>query len=508
MANQQCGLCLSCGAPFLPNSKQVSFYNRKGNLSVLYINDEYENDRELRALFHVPKFSDPREGAHIFHRSHHQTAIDYMCNHHRNDDAPEWTASGKLREFNGPLPYLNAPTAVKDGTRGPSVAVWDRPSKADRLDFGDLLELIVDLASHKDRHHYDARRPQSIDITYQMCKGCNAIMTATANMRFLIGFTAGSERNSNGSIIERDLKPIRCRTADANGNGLLFAFRSWTFDPGEHEEEHPNYTKDDIMDPHVAYYLHLCLPFLDAPSDNPFNTTDMPGTVRTARSLYLELSWVILEIACIATLIDKGHLYDKGSRSHGMAQHWGALDIYVSFFVWRLCEFHHRKAIHKSGLDFPQWHQKYFCEAIHCPALYPGRILPNTTIGQLVCPATDMNSRDLVETICTNLVELYSHTLENLRWFVTANPPAPPLSDEWLFVTKYFLPLDTMRLLRQLGGTQVSLPFSVSNLSNLLSFFEFTEMARRAAQGQRLRVGARGLRRPRAPLPRHPPQPK
>lgn len=457
MTQAQCGLCLSCGAPFLPSSKEVSFYNRKGNLSVLYLNAEFENDPELRRLFDKPKFSEPRDMAHIFHVSHHSTAIDYMCNHHTGDESPTMPAAGHaLPRRNGPLPYFISPTS----NVGPHCAVWARPPEDERLDFSTMLDHIVDSASHVSRHNRDTRRPLSIDMTYPMCKGCNAIMTSTANMRYIVGFCATARSNQNGCIIPNDTTPISAAVASkGGGRELKFAYGNWTCPNPAVVSLHPAYDATDAVAPHVAYFLHTCLPFVSDAHPDPFDNAAMPGSVRTARTLYIELSWLILEIACIATLIEFGHRYDGGGRSHGMQQHWGALDIYVSFFLWRLFEFDHKEAVLRTGLDFQQWHQKYFWDVIHCTALFPAP-LPNATVGVTVYNSTDINSRDLLELICERLMDIYLVKLPPLFNFLRGFNPAPPLTDEQLFVNKYFLPLRAMVQLRNTAIAQARpLPF-------------------------------------------------
>lgn len=454
MTQAQCGLCLSCGAPFLPTSKEVSFYNRKANLSVLYLNAEFENSPELRRHFGKPKYSEGRDMAHIFHVSHHSTAIDYMCNHHTGDSDLVLPAAGHaFPQNNGPLPFFTSPTTSK----GPLCALWNRPPEDERLDFHRLLDSIVASASAAIRHNRDARRPQAIDMTYPMCKGCNAVMTGTANMRYLVGFCATARSNQNGCVIPLDSQRITVTKASTGGGReLKFAYGHWTCPNPAVITMHPAYDASDAVAPHIAYYLHTCLPFVSLANPDPFNVRVMPGSVRSARGLYIELSWVILEIACLASLIEFGHRYDGGARSHGMQQHWGALDIYVSFFLWRLFEFNHKEAVQRRGLDFPQWHQKYFWDIIHCTALFPRPPLPNATVGVGVYNTTDVNSSDLLELICDRLMDIYEDRLPPLFNFLRGYKPTP-LTEKQLFVNQFFLPLRAMRSLRQAAMNQVCL---------------------------------------------------
>ncbi len=68
--------------------------------------------------------------------------------------------------------------------------------------------------------------------------------------------------------------------------------------------------------------------------------------------------------------------------SNGIHQYYGALDFYVSFFLWRLLEFQFGTSISRSGLDFAAelpvspvaplvpLTRKYYWDAMNCRALF------------------------------------------------------------------------------------------------------------------------------------------
>ena len=88
--------------------------------------------------------------------------------------------------------------------------------------------------------------------------------------------------------------------------------------------------------------------------------------------------------------------------SHGMHQHLGALDLYVSFFLWRLVQFEFGARV-SAVLDFVQWHQKYYWDAIDCKAMFK-RNHSHDIIGRFVYGTTNQPGRALVESICKNLI--------------------------------------------------------------------------------------------------------
>lgn len=182
-----------------------------------------------------------------------------------------------------------------------------------------------------------------------------------------------------------------------------------------------------------------------------FQVPALKGSEETARCAYLELSWLMMEIACLASLLMEGKSRDK-KLSHGMHQHYGVVDLYASYFLWRLLKFEHPKAIQTSGLDFTQWHQKYYCVAIGCRGLglnHSGPILGTQAFG-----ATQTSTKLLLEGICANLIDLYTGALEPLVMLVTNTLPSP-LTKEQQCAVRYFLPLRHMKTLRTLSITKV-----------------------------------------------------
>lgn len=430
-SGQQCGLCLSCGAPFCPSATGVDLLRHRGNTSVLFLNMEFSDDRELRRRFNVPKYTDVRHAAHIFHDSHHQGAISYMCQHHTRDNDVSWGGQTVVTvNMNSPFPYYRTPTSAT--SKGPMAATWNRPPLAQRLNLTPLMDAVVNAANGP----YVRSRAQVLDERHATCRACNMIMTQENNSAFHLGLQRMRAENTGYIIAGSPVTQIQCRDMNKNDQE---AFGYWRQSAPLHRSQHPAGNQTDDLAPMVAYYLHLCLPY-----DAPFDVRVINGGMaKPARTLYIELSWIILMIACVATSRDLGTLYKPlGSRSHGPQQHSGVLDFYVSYFIFRLMQFEYGEQVHRQGLDFVQWHQKYFWDALNCRGLFPSRD-STSLLGAMVYSNVVQPSRDLIAEIGAGLIRLYERDLNPLIRFVTNQRVDLPLD-----ITQYFLPLPAMRELR------------------------------------------------------------
>jgi hypothetical protein len=460
-ATYQACLCLSCGAPFLPETKDVEVFNRQGNISLLYIHNKTRNSVLLKGIYNEPHFSAEKAAAHMFHTSHHSNAIDYMCRHHHGDDAPQLLSGVRdtLGDVNSMFPFY---FGAVSGKARPSLAVWERPLQADRLDYSPLRDFVAGVKK-MDR---DAKFDVSLNVTYPCCRGCNSIMTQLSHMRYLVGFTSTGAKNPHGTIISAGKTPISVYSAKATSIDVMSAYGHWTLKNFSNSKFPGGERSEDPLSPHIAYYLHLCMPFM-AQADQDFfeQQARLQGSVVAARTMYVQLSWLVLIIACLATQLDEG-LVGGGKLSWGLHQHYGTLDIYVSFFIWRMCLYEYGSVLPQNALDFIQWHQKYFWGAVYLP----GFDRSSPIVGVTVFSSVRRNARDLVEEICRELVALYHGPLRVLIQHVTGHIPVPMdgLSNEQWFVRCYF---PSRAALQQLANTRDSLVGCVFSLCRALSMF-------------------------------------
>lgn len=435
-----CDLCLSCGAPFLPQPTESFMFNQVGTQSLLFLNMECQTNLELRAKFEKPTYASVQELAHVCHVSHHALAVKFMCNHHKGDDhVPNFQRGLDLndRSIGWLFAFEVAPTGVNKKS---CLAGWRKPSRRRRLHYRTLLAHITTSAADPLRQTRDTDFPTLQDEKYPACKGCNSIMTQESNFAYLVGYSSTANQNSHRCLIEG--QPIGVVSAQTRNSPLANGLGRWRPAPGV-PVKHPRRDNTDCASPHLAYYLHMCLPYLDVGGADPFN---IPGAGVAARNLYIQLSWIILEIASLAVLMEEGKRYLKGKLSHGMQQHYGALDFYVSYFLWRLAYFDYKERIDANGLDFGQWHQKYYWDAINCSGLFPERAV-SVIIGTFAYDNTGVDARTLVQTIAANLMTLYTDTLAPLIQFIggdDATVSALPVE-----ITSYFLPFPALRELKR-----------------------------------------------------------
>ena len=438
MGDRQCGLCLSCGAPFMPEIEEIDFFNREGNLSVLFLDTAFRRDPDIQRTYEVPKLCSKRQASHMVHLAYHQTALNYMISRHTDDNdvgpAPFLNRAVAQNQINAPFLYYH----VHSGSKGPKAATWRKPRR--RMDFGSLENFVTDNFGAGIR-----RTNAQLGRVYDICMGCNALMTQKSHMRFMLGCGGAGAKNMRGRIIQNNAwteHPMDTGNATLeNGYGI------WRRG-NQVGRQQPALTKTDSEAPAIAYYLHMCLPF-QAPGHANF--FDQFGPVdRWVRQFYLHVSWLILEIGCLAMLVEEGTVSKKrrGKGSHGQHQHWGVLDLYVSYVMWQFVCYEFGNC----GIDFVQWHPKFYCEARNCPEFLDPEDRGVIT-GRLMHQGTDMDCKLLLNTICDSLVEYYDTKFRDLGLLLSRQMDfVPPV------VQSYFVSARVARLLgarsMQVGKTR------------------------------------------------------
>ena len=411
----QCGLCLSCGAPFMPGEDDAGYFNHPGNLSVLYLNGAFRRDPDMCRRYGTPKFSGPRQAAHIIHKSHHEPALKHMIYQHKRDDDVEMPDAGDLisTKDKPAFPFYTNPSAGQN----PRVAAWAKPAKNDRIKFGSLIGLLKEIgkASHSDRGEF----PLSLGVTYITCQGCNLVMTQKSNFERLLGCNMPASGNFQLPLVNP--RSIRVCNVDTNGDSIAAAYDRWGRSNNGAETEHPSQSGDAI-DPVLAYYLHMCLPY-EAPNSHKgsfFSANNFGNCYGRVRELYIEMSWLVLQICCLLYNMNVGKNRSGEMHAHGAKEQLGPLDFYVSYFFWRLVQFEHLDTISSTHVDFIQWHQKYYCEAEFCPEIFSNApvVLGNDFHSDCTVPA-----RVLVEVVCKKLVDLYKEKIRRVGCFIVGKKP-------------------------------------------------------------------------------------
>ena len=423
----------------MPDLSQTEFFNRDANLSILFLNTQFTRNPDIMRSFEVPKLCSGRQSSHMIHQSYHHTALDYMCNRLRGDHDVGNPAvmAANFRILNAPnTAFLYYHTAT--GNTGPRAACWTRPPRDQRLNMRPLLRAICLDSLQREALPI----PQSLAQTYDMCMGCNALMTQKSHMRFLLGVRGAGLKNQRGRILQQ-AGVIHQFDATAGRNAPLDrAYGRWRVHRHPHGVTSPNLVKGDSDAPAIAYYLHLCLPFRTPAGVDGFQ--GLHANMReTARAHFLQQCWLILEIACLATLLEENTVTKPHSRkSHGMHQHLGVLDVYVSYFFWRMIQFRYAVIVNRRGMSFIEWHQKFYSDARNCRHDLLNAHDRRTTTGQLVYTQTDVPGRTLVQTICRRLINYYRHDLTMLFRHIIGDALVSRQ------VRDYFVPVAALRALR------------------------------------------------------------
>jgi len=454
MGDRQCGLCLSCSTPFLNAADDVEVFNRDANLSMLYLNSEFKKNPDILRTYDFAKFCSERQSGHMIHKSFHHTALDYMTNRHTRDShvgvpyvlgavaPPPLIPRTRIQDaVNVPILYYHTAT----GNAGAMAATWQRPSRVDRIVHEAIFDILDELCYNDLANHISQDLKQRFDV----CFGCNMLMTQKSHMRFLLGVRGAGAKNGRGAVLPRG--KITQYQVKTGRNTLDSGYGHWTIS-ADPPIVSPTNAKTDSDAPCIAYYLHMCLPYDDDPNRDPFEDFHVRHKA-DARALYLQLSWIVLEIACLATLLQEGTVTKANSkRSHGMHQHRGVLDLYVSYFLWRLIQFEHGPALLLNNIDFYRWHQIYFSDSRNCPGFlsYADR---QVVTGRLMFGATDVDSKVLLLDISTRLVGYYRSHFSRLALFLTS-PAAVPA-----FLSDYFPPPASARIL---GDMSLQVPLSLS----------------------------------------------
>lgn len=150
------GLCLSCGAPFIPIGEDMVEYDRLGNISIFYLQKLTRTNPMMQATIRTPTFCSGPQSAHILHKTHHYQAVHFKAeDRHENPRGDDY------------FPFIRAPTG-KSPKR--LLATWDPIPDDLLIEFPGLQSLIGGL-------HKVGNQPSDYKQEVQCCKDCNSTMT-------------------------------------------------------------------------------------------------------------------------------------------------------------------------------------------------------------------------------------------------------------------------------------------------------------------------------------------
>ena len=391
----QCGLCLSCGAPFLPMGEDVVEYDKLGNISVFYFQKLVRTSEVLRKTVGKPTFCSKPQEAHLLHETHHQHAVMYTVDkaadgHHVHEE-----------EF----PFMRNPT----GSSAEALfARWQNPGAADVLDMKPLADFISGLSTQ-------GELVPDYDNKPRCCHDCNSTMT----MRFWFDYHLTGAADGNASkIIPNNSFTVFQADTRGNGNNKIEKYPEWTRGAPEGTYPKPSTSREkQIIGAALGFYLdYSCRP-LNTPGLADLGAAGYDKGQHYA--LYLHMCWVVLEVTCLLSEYWRGS--GDAEQSSRTIKHnqclktpLGAAELYFSYFCWRIVCFRYETV---RGLSFQSWHQIYMWYASDCETLFPreDHFWASKLMADRIAPDDMyMGSRVLVETVARNMTTVLKDNIMKL----------------------------------------------------------------------------------------------
>ena len=420
----QCGLCLSCGAPFLPMAEDMVEYDKLGNISVLYFQKLVRTSELLQKTINKPTFCAKAQESHLLHQTYHRHAVEYLMDRAREGlHAIDWDGDDDQA-----FPFMRSPTSKKAQAL---FASWDAPEADDVLNFKDLADFILSLST-------DGGLADDYDNKPRCCHDCN--MTMTMRFWFEYHLTGGAGGNESKIIPDGSIQVYK---ADTNGDNNNDVAKHEQWGVGEREDAYPQprMSRDkQVVGAALGFYLdHSCRP-LETPGLIDFSSAAYDKHEHYA--LYLHMCWVVLEVTCLVCEYCRGSGDAEDSnrtikRNQCLKTPLGAAELYFSYFCWRIVCFQHAEV---RTLSFQSWHQFYMWYASDCEALFPreDHFWSSKLMADRIIPDdTNIGSQKLVELVSHNMTNLLRNHIMKLGSYLAREDPSGRLSRR---LQRYFVP--------------------------------------------------------------------
>ena len=394
----QCGLCLSCGAPFMPTAVLGTAF---GDSCMIYLHQDYALDPHVRDSVTEQisiKLLGKKHNAHLVHQAAHSVAVGFACYKLRpyedvvapGDGQPADDTHAPLHALGGRPIQLRGPGNDRPfGARDKVMSAWSRPPpQSDRVlelynrvresplrpgeeeEGGPLTFLPIREDGTSDpAHNYVA-----------LCDACN------------LGATSQAEFQSTlHELVPQNLYqlyPAQGPTYPV----LMEAFGHWTQE-GADPRNCRNLTTE------LAVFLHSCV------EQNWVRDDDISDEVYDRRHhLLVHLYWIALQVLCLA---EKAYAPLRAvKKSKHRRIYVGLADLYISLFLWLYARWESGAAF--GEVSFVQWHQKYMWVCVECRPLFAGVGRNLRSLLEYVLPPLDGASvHAKLETCVTGLLALH-----------------------------------------------------------------------------------------------------
>ena len=379
MNNNNCfNLCLSCGAPFLPDVNDVLGEHNVATLSMLYFERAVRKKPEMRDRYisktSTPHFCTVKQNGHIVHKSYHEPAMRFVVQKHPDNKEVKH------------MPFEVRPTSAKNA--GVWHAKWDRrpaASQKQRIVLGDLGKYMEE--SYLKAHLTDI---DDLDLTetVPVCHDCNSMMTMKSRFLHLLC------QDENPLV---PLESITVSKTDAFDRDNTWKFPSKTEDA----------VKDsDLLTPLLAYYMQLCFP-----EDSKIKANEKNSRRRVFFQTHAVLAWTVLQIACLVREYRYGSLDEKDGRFRTSPKTlFGLVEFYTAYYGYVLSKFLYD--YFSANIDFKKWHQMYIWDVPGSPTY---ETLGTQSLFNDVMPAQDIiDPKLMVQDIAQRLLTCYKHHMEPL----------------------------------------------------------------------------------------------
>lgn len=319
------GLCLSCGAPFAPNTVTIDHADTPVNLSFIHIHKKIFHHPVLVDTVTHPRLLGHKQASHVIHDSHVDAVLFWA------EKSRDVRVGG-----NNMVSHKEGPFMFRMPRNKKKLASWDTPDTLAMSYLYKIIQRTMGDIEINDRINFNAQLP--------LCCHCNVHGTC----RFWFNYHLLSARNNNKLI------PFEAINIDSGQHldDSAQAQSSGSMRPMIPEQ---NKTSIQYLPAAVAYYLQMC-----STSNDPDFFSDVDKD--NERPLFTLLCWITLQILCLCCEYARGAEDKIGTgqgtkvRNQTTNHTLGLIELYTSYMMWSVC----RCRFAKIGLlTFAEWHQFY-----------------------------------------------------------------------------------------------------------------------------------------------------
>ena len=408
----QCGLCLSCGTPFMSTPLNAVDF---GDSCMLYLHKEYNLDDTVReSVSNAGKIRlmGNMQRAHLVHDKAHSVAVGYAAYKMPigDVDIPDHNQVGDdahpaLHAVGGAHLRWDEPVAegVRFGSNDKVMAAWASP--APQRD--EVLDLYTEVMESGDfESEWTPFTFLPIPPTYSsdtqnnivlLCDICNLAATSLGQFSKILH-----------ELVPRNTYDLYAVQGGNLKNPVMSNFGEWRVNSNAGPRVTRNLTAE------VAVFLHSCTNLALPPALHLAPEVERI-VLQNRVALLTHLNWITLQVVCLAEQAYAPLLNVKLPKHTRI--YTGLADLYISLWLWLYSRWRYDDLM---NVSFACWHQKYMWVCVDCPALWRDGAGRDRTVSNLlsyVLPqqAGATPARDKVAACVRGLLALYQVVLPVVR---------------------------------------------------------------------------------------------